>query len=145
MLLVASACAAIRPASILEEYNPDATATAVRLAVEQFHDGLRTRNIEKILTTFIADTSFRAYDGDEGWLTFDNIRLQDAAAFCNCRSIAANRAATSCAVAGRSYGFLASSCDTNALSAAGTAGFSFATEAGSSAAIDMSRPIVSGP
>lgn len=97
-LLLTSACAAIRPASILEEYNPDATATAVRVAVEQFHDGLRTRNIEKILTTFIADTSFRAYDGDEGWLTFDNIRLQDAAAFRRLRSVSIHLDSISIAV-----------------------------------------------
>jgi uncharacterized protein (TIGR02246 family) len=86
-LLLASGCAAIRPASILEQYNPDATATAVRYAVERFHEGLRKRDIDTILMSFVNDTSFRAYDGDEGWLTFDNIRLQDAAAFRRLRSV----------------------------------------------------------
>jgi hypothetical protein len=87
-LVAAVGCAAIRPASIIEDYNPDATATAVRLAVERFHDGLRRRDLETILNTFVADTSFRAYDGDEGWLTFDRMRLEDGAAFRRLRSVA---------------------------------------------------------
>ncbi|HTE46755.1 MAG TPA: nuclear transport factor 2 family protein [Gemmatimonadaceae bacterium] len=95
---VAFGCAAIRPAAIVEQYNSNATATAVRLAVERFHEGLRERNIETILNSFIADTTFRAYDGDEGWLTFDNLRLQDAAAFRRLRSVAIHLDSMSIAV-----------------------------------------------
>lgn len=98
VIALACGCAAIRPAAILEQYNPDATATAVRLAVERFHDGLRDRNVETILNTFISDTTFRAYDGDEGWLTFDNLRLQDAAAFRRLRSVAIHLDSMSIAV-----------------------------------------------
>jgi hypothetical protein len=80
-------CAAITPASIVEYFNRDATATAVRESLEHFHDGLRTRNVGVILGFFLADTSFRAYDGDEGWLTYDNIRLQDVPAFRRLKSV----------------------------------------------------------
>jgi uncharacterized protein (TIGR02246 family) len=74
-------CAAVRPALIVEQFNVDATATAVRGAVQQFHDALRRRDVPAIIDTFIRDTSFRAYDGDEGWLTIENIRLQDGPDF----------------------------------------------------------------
>ncbi|HEX3866199.1 MAG TPA: nuclear transport factor 2 family protein [Gemmatimonadaceae bacterium] len=76
-----AACGAIRPAAIVESFNPDATATSVRMALERFHNGLRQRDVDAILGSFLADTTFRAYDGDEGWLTYDNMRLQDAPSF----------------------------------------------------------------
>jgi uncharacterized protein (TIGR02246 family) len=74
-------CAALRPAAIVEQFNSGATATDVRIAVEHFHDAMRRRDVSTILDTFVRDTSFRAFDGDDGWLTIDNIRLQDAPAF----------------------------------------------------------------
>jgi uncharacterized protein (TIGR02246 family) len=74
-------CAAVKPAAIIEQFNEGATATNVRVAVEHFHDALRRRDVETILDTFVRDTTFRAFDGDDGWLTIDNIRLQDAPAF----------------------------------------------------------------
>jgi uncharacterized protein (TIGR02246 family) len=74
-------CAAVRPAAIVEQFNAGATATSVRMAVEQFHEAMRRRDVDAILDTFVRDTSFRAFDGDDGWLTIDNIRLQDAPAF----------------------------------------------------------------
>ena len=74
-------CAAVRPASIVEQFNAGTTATDVRMAVEHFHDAMRRRDVETILDSFVRDTSFRAFDGDDGWLTIDNIRLQDAPAF----------------------------------------------------------------
>jgi len=80
-------CAAITPANIVENFNRDATATAVRTSLEHFHEGLRKRDVNVILSYFLADTSFRAYDGDEGWLTYDNIRLQDAPAFRRLKSV----------------------------------------------------------
>lgn len=76
-----TACAAIRPAAIVENFNRDATATAVRVSLEHFHEALRQRKTDVILSFFLPDTDFRAYDGDEGWLTFDHLRLQDAADF----------------------------------------------------------------
>jgi uncharacterized protein (TIGR02246 family) len=80
-LLAALGCAAVRPAAIVEQFNVGATATNVRFAVERFHEALRRRDVETIMETFVRDTSFRAFDGDDGWLTIDNIRLQDAPAF----------------------------------------------------------------
>ena len=74
VVFAAIGCAAVRPAQIVEQFNVGATATSVRLAVERFHEALRHRDVPLILDTFIRDTSFRAYDGDEGWLTIDNIR-----------------------------------------------------------------------
>ena len=74
-------CAAVRPAAIVEQFNAGATATSVRMAVEHYHDAMRRRDIEAILDTFLLDSTFRAFDGDDGWLTIDNIRLQDAPAF----------------------------------------------------------------
>ncbi|MGH7618519.1 MAG: nuclear transport factor 2 family protein [Gemmatimonadaceae bacterium] len=85
-LLGALGCAALRPAQIVEQFNVGATATEVRMAVEQYHDAMRRRDVPTIVDTFIRDTSFRAYDGDEGWLTIDNIRLQDAPAFSRLKS-----------------------------------------------------------
>lgn len=82
-----TACAAIRPAAIVENFNRDATATAVRMSLEKFHDALRQRQTSVILSFFLPDTDFRAYDGDEGWLTFDNLRLQDAADFRRLKSV----------------------------------------------------------
>ncbi len=79
--LAALGCAAVRPAAIVEQFNAGATATDVRMAVEHFHDAMRRRDVAAILDTFVRDTSFRAFDGDDGWLTIDNIRLQDAPAF----------------------------------------------------------------
>lgn len=81
LAVAALGCAAVRPAAIVEQFNAGATATEVRIAVEHFHDAMRRRDVETILNTFVRDTSFRAFDGDEGWLTIDNIRLQDAPAF----------------------------------------------------------------
>ena len=40
-----------------------------------------------ILSFFLPDTDFRAFDGGEGWLTFDNLRLQDAADFRRLKSV----------------------------------------------------------
>jgi len=80
-LLAVIGCASVRPAAIVEQFNAGATSTSVRMAVERFHDALRRRDIDAILDTFVRDTSFRAFDGDDGWLTIDNIRLQDAPAF----------------------------------------------------------------
>ena len=80
-MATALGCAAVRPAAIVEQFNAGATATSVRFALERFHEALRRRDVETILDTFVRDTSFRAFDGDEGWLTIDNIRLQDAPAF----------------------------------------------------------------
>jgi uncharacterized protein (TIGR02246 family) len=79
--LAAVGCASVRPAAIVEQFNAGATATSVRMAVEQFHDAMRRRDVDAILEKFVRDTSFRAFDGDDGWLTIDNIRLQDAPAF----------------------------------------------------------------
>jgi len=87
VILAALGCASVMPASIIEQFNAGATATAVRLAVERFHDALRRRDVEAILDTFVRDTSFRAFDGDDGWLTIDNIRLQDAPAFARLRTV----------------------------------------------------------
>jgi ketosteroid isomerase-like protein len=93
-LLVASlgiagitACAALRPAAIVENFNRDATATAVRQSLERFHEALRQRQTSVILSFFLPDTDFRAFDGGEGWLTFDNLRLQDAADFRRLKSV----------------------------------------------------------
>ncbi|MEO7083469.1 MAG: SgcJ/EcaC family oxidoreductase [Gemmatimonadaceae bacterium] len=85
--ILLTSCAALTPANIVEQFNPDATSTAVRMAVERFHNGLRQKDVEVILNSFVPDTSFRAYDGDEGWLTFDNMRLQDAVAFKRLRTV----------------------------------------------------------
>ena len=80
-------CASVRPAAIIEGFNREATTTSVRLALEQFHEALRQRNTEKVLNFFVADTGFRVYDGDGGWLTLDAMRLQDAPAFRRLRSV----------------------------------------------------------
>jgi len=80
-MLALLGCAAVRPAAIVEQFNAGLTATDVRLAVERFHEAMRHRDVATILDTFVRDTSFRAFDGDDGWLTIDNIRLQDAPAF----------------------------------------------------------------
>jgi ketosteroid isomerase-like protein len=82
-----SACAAIRPAAIVEGFNREATVTSVRLALEQFHQALRQRNTEAVLNFFVPDTNFRVYDGDGGWLTFDAMRLQDAPDFHRLKSV----------------------------------------------------------
>jgi ketosteroid isomerase-like protein len=87
ILVCVAGCAAITPASIVENFNRNATATAVRESVEHFHESLRKRDVDAILGCFLADTSFRAYDGDEGWLTYDNIRLQDVPAFRRLKSV----------------------------------------------------------
>ncbi len=84
---LAIACSAITPASIVENFRVDATATSVRMAVERFHDGMRRRDVDVILSSFLPDTTFRAYDGEEGWLTFDNIRLQDVPSFRRLKSV----------------------------------------------------------
>jgi uncharacterized protein (TIGR02246 family) len=76
-----AACASIRPAAIIETFNHDATSNAVRQQVERFHDGFRRRDVDAVLSFFLADSDFRAYDGDEGWLTFNEMRLQDAVPF----------------------------------------------------------------
>lgn len=81
LAIASTACAALRPAQIVEQFNVGATATSVRAAVGQFHDALRRRDVPAIIDMFVSDTSFRAYDGDDGWLTIDNIRLQDAPEF----------------------------------------------------------------
>jgi len=82
-----TACAAIRPAAIVENFNRDATATAVRQSLEGFHEALRQRKTSVVLSYFLPDTDFRAFDGGEGWLTFDNLRLQDAADFQRLKSV----------------------------------------------------------
>jgi SnoaL-like domain len=82
-----SACAAIRPAAIVENFNRDATATAVRESLEQFHEALRRRQTDVVLSFFLPDTDFRAFDGNEGWLTYDNLRLQDASDFRRLKSV----------------------------------------------------------
>lgn len=79
-------CGAVRPAQIVEQFNVGATASAVRAAVGRFHEALRRRDVPTIIDTFIRDSSFRAYDGDEGWLTIENIRLQDAPAFAHLKT-----------------------------------------------------------
>jgi uncharacterized protein (TIGR02246 family) len=89
-LVGALGCAAVRPALIVEQFNAGATATAVRVAVEHFHEALRHRDVPTIIDTFIRDSSFRAYDGDEGWLTIENIRLQDAPAFARLKTFSIN-------------------------------------------------------
>src|SRR5262249_24297001 len=80
-VFAAVGCAAVRPAAIVEQFNAGVTATDVRMAVARFHEAMRRRDVETILDTFVRDTSFRAFGGDDGWLTIDNIRLQDAPAF----------------------------------------------------------------
>jgi uncharacterized protein (TIGR02246 family) len=96
--VAAIGCAAVRPALIVEQFNEGATATAVRIAVEHFHEALRHRDVDAILETFIRDTTFRAFDGDEGWLTIDNIRLQDAPAFARLKTFTINLDSISIAV-----------------------------------------------
>jgi hypothetical protein len=76
-----TACASIKPAAIVEGFNREATITSVRLALEQFHEAMRHRNSEAVLGFFVPDTNFRVFDGDEGWLTYDAMRLQDAPEF----------------------------------------------------------------
>jgi uncharacterized protein (TIGR02246 family) len=90
IVLAAIGCASVRPAAIVEQFNAGATATSVRMAVEHFHDAMRRRDVETILDTFVRDTSFRAFDGDDGWLTIDNIRLQDAPAFARLATVTIN-------------------------------------------------------
>jgi uncharacterized protein (TIGR02246 family) len=90
IVLAAIGCASVRPAAIVEQFNAGATASSVRMAVEHFHDAMRRRDVETILDTFVRDTSFRAFDGDDGWLTIDNIRLQDAPAFARLATVTIN-------------------------------------------------------
>src|SRR4029077_10386333 len=47
----------------------------------------RRRDVDAVLGFFLADSDFRAYDGDEGWLTFNAMRLQDAVPFRHLKSV----------------------------------------------------------
>ena len=94
----AAGCASLRPAAIVEQFNAAETATSVRMAVEHYHDALRRRDVETILETFIRDTSFRAFDGDDGWLTIEDIRLDDAPEFARLSRVAINLDSISIAV-----------------------------------------------
>lgn len=55
--------------------------------MERFHDGFRRRDVDAVLSFFLPDSDFRAYDGDEGWLTFNEMRLQDAVPFRRLKSV----------------------------------------------------------
>jgi uncharacterized protein (TIGR02246 family) len=98
VVAASAGCAALRPAAIVEQFNAAETATSVRMAVERYHEALRRRDVETILQTFIRDTSFRAFDGDDGWLTIEDIRLDDAPAFARLSAVSISLDSISIAV-----------------------------------------------